>query len=142
MTASRGATERLESLASTARAAYDAARNGDVPLILVGAAMCGRSTGALETLAYNLHWTWNHETIELFRRLDRDLWEETNHNPVQMLGAAKQDRLHQAARDHGFMDHLRRAHDRLHDPARTRRPRTTGRRSGAVPLPGRQHHCL
>ena len=26
----------------------------------------------LLTLAYNLRWCWSHDTIELFRRLDRD----------------------------------------------------------------------
>ncbi len=70
---------------------------------------------ALEELAFNLHWTWHHETIELFRRLDRDLWDATGHNPVRMLGSIPQDRLHLAARDHGFMDHLRRAYDHLQD---------------------------
>ncbi|NIO11728.1 MAG: DUF3417 domain-containing protein, partial [Deltaproteobacteria bacterium] len=40
----------------------------------------------LRSLAYNLRWAWNHETIELFRRLDSDLWEATHHNPVLMLG--------------------------------------------------------
>ena len=33
----------------------------------------------LRELAYNLRWAWNHETIELFRRLDSDLWETTSH---------------------------------------------------------------
>ncbi|MCI0529456.1 MAG: DUF3417 domain-containing protein, partial [Nitrospira sp.] len=41
----------------------------------------------LRDLAYNLRWAWNHDTIELYRRLDRDLWETTDHNPVLMLGA-------------------------------------------------------
>ncbi len=35
----------------------------------------------LRDIAYNLRWTWNHDTIALFRRLDSDLWEATNHNP-------------------------------------------------------------
>ncbi len=32
----------------------------------------------LLTLAYNLRWCWSHDTIELFRRLDRDLWETSD----------------------------------------------------------------
>ncbi|RKX23291.1 MAG: alpha-glucan phosphorylase, partial [Candidatus Zixiibacteriota bacterium] len=67
----------------------------------------------LEELAHNLHWSWNHEAIDLFRRLDRDLWESTGHNPVKMLGVIKQDRLSQAARDEGFMDQLQRVHHAL-----------------------------
>ncbi len=27
----------------------------------------------LKDLAFNLRWAWDHETIALFRRLDRDL---------------------------------------------------------------------
>ena len=41
----------------------------------------------LRQLAYNLRWAWDHDTIELFRRLDSDLWESTGHNPVLMLGS-------------------------------------------------------
>ena len=28
----------------------------------------------LQDLAFNLRWTWDHETIALFRRLDQELW--------------------------------------------------------------------
>ena len=59
----------------------------------------------LRDLAHNLWWTWNHEAIELFRRLDRDLWESTGHNPVLMLGTIRQERLQQVAEDDGFMAH-------------------------------------
>jgi starch phosphorylase len=60
----------------------------------------------LRDLAYNLRWAWNHDTIELFRRLDRELWEATNHNPVLMLGSIGQDALRAAARDEAFLAHL------------------------------------
>jgi starch phosphorylase len=60
----------------------------------------------LRDLAFNLWWAWNHEAIELFRRLGRDLWESTNHNPVLMLGSIRQERLEQLAEDDGFMAHL------------------------------------
>ena len=63
----------------------------------------------LRDLAYNLRWAWNHDTIELFRRLDRELWESTNHNPVLMLGAIDQEVLRKAARDDAFLAHLDRA---------------------------------
>ena len=60
----------------------------------------------LRTLANYLWWTWNHEAIDLFRRLDRDLWESTAHNPVLMLGTIRQERLEEVAADDGFMAHL------------------------------------
>jgi len=62
----------------------------------------------LADIAYNVRWSWDHETIELFRRLDRDLWEETNHNPVKMIGAISQSRLNALARDESFLAHLER----------------------------------
>jgi starch phosphorylase len=60
----------------------------------------------LRKLAYNLRWAWNPETIELFRHLDSDLWESSGHNPVAMLGAIDQARLHAAASDDAFLAHL------------------------------------
>jgi len=62
----------------------------------------------LRKLAYNLRWTWDHDTIELFRRLDSDLWETTGHNPVLMLGTIAQSQLEAAAADEGFLAHLER----------------------------------
>jgi starch phosphorylase len=62
-------------------------------------------------LAYNLRWTWDHDTIELFRRLDPDLWEFTGHNPVRMLGTISQKRLQDAADDDSFLAHFHRVSD-------------------------------
>ena len=44
----------------------------------------------LRQLAGNLKWCWDHELMLIFRRLDEDLWEETGHNPLMMLGQIKQ----------------------------------------------------
>ena len=60
----------------------------------------------LRTLAFNLRWAWNHDSIELFRRLDDDLWESSGHNPVLMLGLIDQAQLEAAASDQGFLAHL------------------------------------
>lgn len=57
----------------------------------------------LKELSYNLWWTWNPEAISLFRRLDPDLWEETNHNPVMLLSRVSQERLLEAESDDGLM---------------------------------------
>ena len=65
---------------------------------------------AVRELAYNLWWAWNPEAIELFRRLDREGWEEAGHNPVRMLSSVDQARLEDAAKDDGFLAHLERVH--------------------------------
>ena len=67
----------------------------------------------LRELAYNLRWTWDHETINLFRRLDRELWEQTGHNPVLMLGTISQERLDDGASDEGFRAHMERIYQKL-----------------------------
>ncbi|CAG1006705.1 glycogen phosphorylase [Anaerolineae bacterium] len=60
----------------------------------------------LMELAYNLRWSWDQETRELFRRLDRNLWEATGHNPVWLLGRIDQKKLVDASQDEAFMAHL------------------------------------
>jgi len=60
----------------------------------------------LMKVAYNLWWTWHPEAVELFQRLDRQLWESSNHNPVQMLGTCPQETLEAAAKDDGFLTSL------------------------------------
>src|SRR5436305_4595 len=57
----------------------------------------------LRELAFNLRWSWDHDTIGLFRRLDRDLWETTGHNPTWMLGLIDQRRLEALCDDPAFM---------------------------------------
>lgn len=63
------------------------------------------SLSELHTIAYNIRWAWDNDTVELFQRLDRDLWERTEHNPVRMLGSIAQERLQSAALDEGFLAH-------------------------------------
>ena len=69
----------------------------------------------LRKLAYNLHWDWNFETTDLFRRLDRDLWESSRYNPVLMLGTISQERLRDVAEDEGFLAQMGRAVQQLDD---------------------------
>src|SRR5260221_7283980 len=67
----------------------------------------------LYELAYNLRWSWDHETIALFRRLDRDLWEENHRNPVWRLGRLSQEQINAAAEDEAFIVHLDRVREAL-----------------------------
>ncbi|MCV3214222.1 alpha-glucan family phosphorylase [Plectonema radiosum NIES-515] len=69
----------------------------------------------LRKLAYNLHWDWNVETKDLFRRLDPDLWESSHHNPVLMLGTISQGRLTEVVEDEGFLAQMDRAARQLED---------------------------
>lgn len=62
----------------------------------------------LEDLAYNLRWSWDFETVKLFRRLDPELWETTGRNPVGLLGLVSQQRLDEVQKDPAFMAHFNR----------------------------------
>ena len=67
----------------------------------------------LRNIAYNLRWAWSHDGIDLFRRLDRDLWETSGHNPVLMLGTIKQEKLEAVSRDDAFLAHLDHVSDKF-----------------------------
>ncbi|HXZ81811.1 MAG TPA: alpha-glucan family phosphorylase [Terriglobales bacterium] len=67
----------------------------------------------LLAIAHNLRWCWSHESVELFRRLDRDLWETSGHNPVLLLGIIEQEKLELASRDDAFLAHLHRVESNL-----------------------------
>jgi starch phosphorylase len=69
----------------------------------------------LRQLAYNLYWCWNHDVIDLFRRIDRDLWEEVESNPVLLLGRVPQKRLESIAEDDAFQSSLDRVYTRFKD---------------------------
>src|SRR5205809_964797 len=57
----------------------------------------------LEELAYNLKWSWDYRARLLFKRLDPDLWKNTQHNPVKLLHDIEPARLSAAARDPDFL---------------------------------------
>ena len=67
----------------------------------------------LTSIANNIWWCWDPEAIDLFFRMDRDLWVETNQNPNRVLGMVSQERLEQLAGDDSFLAHLDRVYDRM-----------------------------
>lgn len=64
-------------------------------------------------IAQNLWWSWHPEAVSLFVRLDRELWEETGHNPVRMLGMIDQDLLERVAQDQSYLHGLNLVHARF-----------------------------
>ena len=57
-------------------------------------------------IANNMWWVWNFEALELFRRLEVDLWREVGHNPIKMLGSISQNLLDEAASSESFLAHM------------------------------------
>jgi starch phosphorylase len=61
---------------------------------------------ALHRIAYNLWWSWNHDAIFLFRRIDEELFQALQNSPVKLLGLLDQNRLDQLLQDEGFLAHM------------------------------------
>jgi hypothetical protein len=57
----------------------------------------------LRELAHNLWWTWEPDARRLFRHLDVQLWDRTNHNPIRMLQLSRQARLIELANDDDYI---------------------------------------
>jgi starch phosphorylase len=67
----------------------------------------------LHTLAYNLWWCWNPEAVDVFRRVNPDLFEALDHSPIRLLGATGQGRFEELAADDGFLAHMDRVVESL-----------------------------
>ena len=61
----------------------------------------------LREMSFNLWWTWEPAARRLFRQLDPELWNRTNHNPVRMLQLSRQSRLEELAQDKNFLRELK-----------------------------------
>ena len=72
-----------------------------------------KSLHDLQLIAENLFWSWNGEFVDLFRRVDYELWKQCVHNPVKMLGAVSQARLEDLAQNEGFLYQLQQAKEKL-----------------------------
>jgi glycogen phosphorylase len=68
---------------------------------------------ALQKIAYNMWWCWNHEAVFLFRRIDDDLFDLVENSPVKLLGAIDQSRLEALQNDDGFLAHMDRVEEAL-----------------------------
>ena len=62
-------------------------------------------------MVFNLWWTWEPSARRLFRHLDPELWNRTNHNPVRMLQLSRQARLVEVAQDKSFLRELKEVPD-------------------------------
>ncbi|MGI9089094.1 MAG: alpha-glucan family phosphorylase [Chthoniobacterales bacterium] len=69
----------------------------------------------LREMVFNLWWTWEPEARRLFRHLDPELWNRTNHNPVRMLQLCRQARLLEVAEDDDFLRELKEVHGAFRD---------------------------
>jgi len=67
----------------------------------------------LDLIARNLLWSWNPNLVELFKRIDSNLWRASGHNPVKLLATVSQQQLEALAENQGFLAQLQRSVERL-----------------------------
>ena len=67
----------------------------------------------LEEIARNLWLSWNFDAVELFIRLDYDIWLVSHQSPVRTLGMVSQERLAEVAKDDSFLAALNEVYNRF-----------------------------
>ncbi|MCL2597929.1 MAG: alpha-glucan family phosphorylase [Paludibacter sp.] len=60
----------------------------------------------LEEIAYNFWWMWNSDAKNLFRHIDRQVWEKSGSNPVLMLNLLNFDKLVALGNDKNFLSQV------------------------------------
>lgn len=68
-----------------------------------------RRVERLGELAYNLWWTWNPDVQRLYKRIDSDLWEKYDHNPILFLRNVARAKLNAVTHDSYYLDFYDRA---------------------------------
>jgi len=68
----------------------------------------------LETLSRNVWWCWKPHAVELFRRIDPRLWEDSGENPLLLLTLIPQRRLLELAKDDSFLAHQQSVKERFY----------------------------
>ncbi|MFA9497230.1 MAG: DUF3417 domain-containing protein, partial [Deltaproteobacteria bacterium] len=62
----------------------------------------------LPVLARNLWWCWHLDAIELFRRINPRLWDQSGRNPIVFSTLIPQEQLEKLSKDESFLAHQQR----------------------------------
>src|SRR6266436_1824031 len=85
----------------------------------------------LREMAHNLWWTWEPDARRLFRHLDTELWDRTNHNPIRMLQLSRQARLLELSVDDDYIREMQSVYQKF--AAYMRRTDTYGKLRTTAP---------
>jgi len=69
----------------------------------------------LRKLASNYRWTWHFETRELFRAVERNLWDLSEHNPAKLLLQLSPERARKLVQDEVFLSKMNSCAKELQD---------------------------
>ncbi len=68
----------------------------------------------LRELARNLWWTWEPRARALFRQIDPEIWNRTNHSPTRTLQLCKQARFEDLAVNENFLREVKFVMEKFH----------------------------
>ena len=57
----------------------------------------------LSAMAGNFWWSWNTDFLKLFKKIDMDLWDKVDKNPVKFLRLVSQDKLNEILQNNEFL---------------------------------------
>jgi starch phosphorylase len=69
------------------------------------------SLSFLGVLSRNMWWAWKSDAIELFRRIDPRLWEDSGRNPIIFATRVPQKRLEKISTNDSYLAHLERVRE-------------------------------
>ena len=61
----------------------------------------------LDEIAHNMWWAWNYEACDMWKSLDKDLYEEVGHNPVMLLDRLSYERKEAIVKDKAIMERVK-----------------------------------
>src|SRR6185295_4821421 len=67
----------------------------------------------IKELAYNYRWSWDNDCKELFRKIDWKIWEQTHHNPIELINHLSQERVLELAEQSDFISYFDLVYDRF-----------------------------
>ena len=67
----------------------------------------------LHEIAENLWWAWQPDMWQIFREIDADVWESTDHNPIAFLNQVDHDTIERRTRESALASRIRSGRRRL-----------------------------
>jgi len=61
----------------------------------------------MHELSRNLWWSWNYQAMDIFERVDEDLWIDVEKNPIVLLEKVTLERIDQLSKDEVFVADLK-----------------------------------
>jgi len=76
----------------------------------------------LEELSRNMWWCWHIDAIELFRRINPQIWRQSGSNPILFSTLIPPERLEELATDGGYLAHMERVKKKFKSETATANP--------------------